>query len=358
MEALLDEAGGEVAGVRGELRVGPDGRAALERNAIRFGFGAAQEGRGDGFERTEVDSRVVPRGQQRGLLGGCKHTQAIDTFVGSGDGSIEHLDEKPQITLNGGNPEGAGVVFELQARAFFSAIDDGEHHLEHGTRAFRTQRHNLERADAMAEHERFLIEEEDGDFEGVAAPREEGIVDQVFERKLLVLVGAKRPGLHLGEQPAKGNAVLKPKAHHLDVHEETDEFGRIFSTVGAGGADGKVVLAGKAEENCGEDGEQQNVQGDVFADAKAVRARLQLGGNQEGFDIAGKAVKTVGQMCERVGVARQRDAAEVVARDLRQKSSERAGSSEASQSLCQTAKSANWMGSSGRAAGRPPASCS
>ena len=69
-EALLDQLGGEGAGVGGELRVGPGGAGAFERNAVRVELCAAQEGGGNGLERAEVDGCIVPRCKEFGVLGG------------------------------------------------------------------------------------------------------------------------------------------------------------------------------------------------------------------------------------------------------------------------------------------------
>ena len=168
----------------------------------------------------------------------------------------------------------------------------------------------------MGEHERLLIEEEDGNFEGVAAAREKRVVDEIFEWQLLVLVGAERPGLHLGEQAAEGDALLKPQAHHLNVHEEADQVLGVFGAVGAGRADGEVVLAGEAMEHGGEDGEQQDVERDIFADAEGVRAGLEIGRDEQRFNVAGEGVEALGQRGQRVGIAWERDAAEVVAERL------------------------------------------
>ena len=87
-------------------------------------------------------------------------------------GAFKQGDVQLQIALDGRGFEVARVVFELQTRAFFEAVDDGEQHLENGTGRLRTERYNLDFAYLVGLHEGLLVEEENGHFEAIAVPLE------------------------------------------------------------------------------------------------------------------------------------------------------------------------------------------
>ena len=167
--AAGDQVRGQLLGVAGQLGVAPGDAFALKRNALGIMRGAFKKGRGDGLEGRQLKRRLIPAGGEQRVVLTFNQAEIIDAVRGCAERGIKQAGVHAQVALDGGCLEVARVVLKLQARAFFRAVDDGEHHFEDGARAFRAQRDDLHAADVVGQHEGLLVQEENRDLKRVAA---------------------------------------------------------------------------------------------------------------------------------------------------------------------------------------------
>ena len=184
------------------------------------------------------------------------------------------------------------------------------------------------------------------------APLRRQLLDQLFERHVLVQVGGQRGLAHPAEQLAERGLARQVAAQHQGVDEEPDQPLDLHPVAaGDGRAHREVVLAAVARQQGLEAGQQHHEERRSLAPAEGLAAcRVSPAGSRTGR-VAPRKLCTAGRG-RSVGSSRSGGRP---ASCRRQKAISLSRTSPCSQERCQTAKSAYCTGSSGSGDGRPAA---
>ena len=103
------------------------------------------------------------------------------------------------------------------------------------------------------------------------------LVDQLFEGKVLVVVGVEHGLAGAGEQLFEADVVFRPEAQHQGIGEKTDQpFDLRAMAAGNRRADDQILLIAKPTEEPAPGGEEGHEEATAMAPAKIAEAAAEL----------------------------------------------------------------------------------